>query len=492
MNTVINLNISCITDSMRLFRYSFKLLIMSLVVGSAEASKPNIVVILADDLGWGDVSCYNSDSKIKTPNIDALAASGLRFTDGHSNSAVCTPTRYGVLTGRYAWRSRLKKGVLNGYSPALIEPERMTIASGLKSAGYKTACIGKWHLGMNIAKAGNKWDHTKPIEGGPTALGFDYFMGISASLDMPPYALIENDRFVQQPTETFKAVRGQLPYTRGGVIAPEFKHVDYLPLVGEQSVGFIQQSAQNENPFFLYLPLPSPHKPVLPDENFKGKSGIGDYGDYVMETDWVIGQVVEQLKKSGVYENTLIVVTSDNASFAIPETYKVVQTGHQPNAHFRGQKTDIYEGGHRVPFIVSWPAKVKASTVSNQVVCTTDIMPTALSLAGVTVPKNAAEDGYDLLPLLLNEKLDGALREATVHHSISGMFSLRKGKWKLVVGRGSGGRTKVPKSDPALQLYDMQQDPTESKNLYLEHPEIVKELQGILLRYKESGRSVRF
>lgn len=458
----------------------------------AVDKQPNIVVILADDLGWGDVSCYNAESKIKTPNIDAIAADGLRFTDGHSNSAVCTPTRYGVLTGRYAWRSRLKRGVLNGYSPALIEPERVTIASGLKSAGYKTACIGKWHLGMNIAKTDNKWDYSKVIKGGPTALGFDYFMGISASLDMPPYALIENDRFVQQPTEKFKAIIEPLPYCRGGVIAPEFKHVDYLPLVGKQAVGFIQRSAQGELPFFLYLPLPSPHKPVLPDQSFKGKSGIGDYGDYVMETDWVIGQVVEQLKTSGVYENTLIVVTSDNASFAVPEKYQTVQSGHRPNAHFRGQKTDVYEGGHRVPFIVSWPKKIGKGGVSEQVVCTTDIMPTALRVAGVEIPKEAAEDGYDLLPLLLNQKQNGELREATVHHSGSGMFSLRKGKWKLIVGRGSGGRTKVPKSDPIIQLYDMQKDPTESDNLYLDRPEIVNDLEATLEKYKELGRSVRF
>lgn len=275
-------------------------------------------------------------------------------------------------------------------------------------------------------------------------------------------------------------------------VGVEFKHVDYLPLVGKQAVGFIQQSAKNKKPFFLYLPLPSPHKPVLPDESFKGKSGIGDYGDYVMETDWVIGQVVEQLKKSGVYDNTLIVLTSDNGSFAIPELYQVVQTGHRPNGHFRGQKTDIYEGGHRVPFIVSWPKKMGKGRMSEQVVCTTDIMPKALSVAGVKIPKNAAEDGYDLLPLLLNEKQAGSLREATVHHSVSGMFSLRKGKWKLIVGRGSGGRTKVPKLDPIIQLYDMQKDPTERTNLYLEHPEIGKELETTLKRYKEAGRSVKF
>ncbi|MFC4995343.1 sulfatase family protein [Rubritalea tangerina] len=462
-------------------------MLMMGMVGAEE--RPNIVVILADDLGWGDVKSNYAGSKIETPHMDGIAREGVRFVDAHSNSSVCTPTRYGVLTGRYAWRTRLKRGVLMGYSPALIEEGRETVASVLKDAGYRTACIGKWHLGMNIQKTDGKWDFGKEIERGPRSVGFDYFLGISASLDMAPYALIENERFIQNPTESFKAVNDPLAYRRGGAIAPEFKHEDYLPLVSDQAKRFISEASEGEQPFFLYLPLPSPHKPVLPSKGFRGKSGIGAYGDFVVETDWVIGQVVGQLKASGVYKDTLLIVTSDNASFAIPEKYGAVQSGHKPNAGFRGQKTDAYEGGHRVPFLCSWPARGVQGKVSDQVVCTTDIMPTALAAAGVELPKGAAEDGYNMLPEITGAESLAPIREATVHHSASGMFAIRKGKWKLICGRGSGGRTKVAKDAPKIQLYDMQTDPSESKNLYQEHPEIVKELESLLDRYKQQGYS---
>jgi arylsulfatase A len=453
-------------------------------------AKPNIVVILADDLGSGDVSCYYEKGKIKTPNIDALAADGMRFTDGHSNAAVCTPTRYGLMTGRYCWRSSLKRGVLNGYSPALIEEGRETVASVLKKGGYQTGCIGKWHLGMNIAKKGKDWDYDAPIKRGPTAVGFDSFIGITASLDMPPYALVKDDHFLQKPDGQFEAITKQLDYTRGGAISPQFKHVDYLPLVAEQAEEFIGAHAGKEQPFFLYLPLPSPHKPVVPSEQFKGSSGIGQYGDYVVETDWAVGRVMAALKNKGVVKDTLVIFTSDNASFAVPEVYEVIQKGHRANADFRGQKTDIYEGGHRVPFICRWPGNIKAGQVSDQVICTTDIMATALAAAGLSVPAGAAEDSVNFMPLLTGAHSGWALREATVHHAGGGMFAIRKGKWKLIFGKGSGGRTKVPKDDPNIQLYDMIADPGESKNLHAEKPGEVKELTELLERYRKDGRSV--
>ncbi|MGB0993558.1 MAG: sulfatase family protein [Akkermansiaceae bacterium] len=466
------------------------LLILEVSVPNLSAAeKPNIVFILADDLGVGDLGCYNKESKIPTPHLDSLAEKGMRFTDAHSNSSVCTPTRYGVLTGRYCWRSRLKRGVLNGYSKALIEEGRETVASLLKKQGYRTACIGKWHLGMNFTKKDGKWDYTKPIQRGPNTLGFDYFLGITASLDMPPYTLIKNDRVVSPPTERIKA-SSYPKYWRGGAIAKNFSHEDYLPMVGKQAVEFIsKQSAQN--PFFLYLPIPAPHKPVVPNKEFKGKSKANDYGDFVHEMDWVIGQVVQCLKQKGLFKNTLLIVTSDNASFAIPERYGVVQTGHAPNHIYKGQKTDAYEGGHRVPYICTWPEKIKPATVSKQVVCTTDLIATAAEVSGATLGKESGEDSYSLVPVLTGKQGAAPLREATIHHSASGMFAIRKGKWKLIVGRGSGGRTKIPKSDRnKIQLFDMELDVRETKNIHQDHPEVVKELTDLLEKYKKSGRSV--
>ena len=453
--------------------------------------KPNVVVILADDLGIGDLSCYYKGSKLSTPHIDSLAKDGVRFSDGHSNSAVCTPTRYGLLTGRYCWRTRLKRWVLMGYSPSLIATDRPTIASELKKAGYATACIGKWHLGMNFAKTGKKVDYSKPISNGPNSVGFDYFLGISASLDMAPYALIENNKMKQVPTENFKAVKHPLAYRRGGEIAKEFKHVDYLPQMAKQSAQWIKQQAQTQKPFFLYMPLPSPHKPVLPNKEFQGKSGIGAYGDYVLETDWAVGQVIAQLKQSGVYENTIIVFTSDNGSFATLEKYGAIQSGHKPNAELRGQKTDIYEGGHRVPFIMTWKNGYKAGLESNEVISTTDIMPTVMKSIGASIPQNAAEDGYDFTPLLQGKQTSSPVREATVHHSGAGVFAIRQNQWKLIIGKGSGGRTKVPANSPEIQLYNMMTDPSESSNLYDKHPEVVSRLKKLLKKYQDDGYSVK-
>lgn len=452
----------------------------------AGAEKPNIVLILADDLGYGDVSSYNAESKIKTPSIDALAADGISFTDGHSNSAVCTPTRYGALTGRYAWRTRLKRGVLMGYSKHLIAPTRATIASELKAAGYNTACIGKWHLGMDIAQKGKAWDYTQPIKNGPNSVGFDYFLGISASLDMPPYALIENDKFIQDPSEKHPGDKKQLTYLRPGPISPEFKHVDYLPGLAKQASAWIAEQAKSETPFFLYMPLPSPHKPVLPSAEFKGKSGIGDYGDYVVETDWAVGEVIKTLKETGVYDNTLVIFTSDNGSFAVPEIYKVTQSGHKVNGILRGQKTDAYEGGHRVPFIISWPkgyASNKGKT-SDQTISTVDLLATVINVIHSEQSKHA--DGVSF-HAHLSGNLDEAkaVKLATIHHSVSGVFAIRSGEWKLIESSGSGGRTRGSVKTKG-QLFDLKNDPSETTNLYKKHPEIVEKLGGMLAEIKKT------
>jgi len=463
--------------------------------------RPNIIFIMADDMGYGDLGCYNKKSKIPTPNMDRLAKEGVRFTDAHSPSAVCTPTRYGVLTGRYCWRSRLKRGVLGGYSPCLIDTRRMTVASLLKQHGYATACIGKWHLGLGTAK---RTDFSKPLVPGPNALGFDYFFGISASLDMPPYCYIENDRVVKQPTEMVEAGEaGKDGWWRKGAIAPGFKHVQVMPDLTKKAVAYIDKHAKSSrnSPFFMYFALPAPHCPIAPAPFVKGRSQAGGYGDYVVEVDWTVGEVMKALERNRIAENTLVMVTSDNGSpgrtkikrapYSIIEVY-----GHNPSGDLRGIKADIWDGGHREPFIARWPAKISAGTTSDELICLTDLLATCAAIVGTKLPGNAGEDSYNILPALLGRKTDIPIRQAVVHHSSIGMFAIRQGKWKLILGRGSGGFTKPnrvkPKpGEPKGQLYDLDKDPAESNNVWAEHPAIVQRLTNLLEKYKKQGHSRR-
>jgi arylsulfatase A len=461
--------------------------------------KPNIIFIMADDMGYGDLGCYNKNSKIPTPNIDALAADGIRFTDAHSPSAVCTPTRYGVLTGRYCWRSRLKQGVLNGYSPALIDTRRMTVAALLKQHGYATACIGKWHLGLGSEK---KADFSKPLVPGPNDLGFDYFYGIPASLDMPPYCYVENDHAVSEPTLTIDAGKSNEDgWWREGAISPGFKHVEVLPYLTKKAVAWIGDHARKawDKPLFLYFPLPAPHCPIAPADFVKGRSNAGGYGDYVVEVDWAVGQVVKALERNGLADNTLIIVTSDNGSPARTKInhapYSMMKIyGHYPNGELRGIKADIWDGGHREPFIARWPGKIPAGTVCNELICLTDLLATCAAIVGAELPDDAGEDSYNIMPALLGQERAGPIREAVVHHSGNGMFAIRQGKWKLELGLGSGGFS-VPRSikpkpgEPAGQLYNLGEDLAESRNLWNEHPEIVERLTNLLAKYKQQGYS---
>jgi len=455
-------------------------------------TRPNIIFILADDLGYGDVSCLNPDSRITTPNMDRLAAEGLRFTDAHSGSAVCTPTRYGVVTGRYCWRSALKKGVLWGYSPMLIEPGRMTVASLLKEHGYATSCFGKWHLGLgNEAKT----DYGKPLRPGPVDVGFDEFFGIPASLDMEPYLYVENDHPVEAPTEHIE--RSAHPrFWRAGPIAPGFRHVDVLPELTKRATRWMEDHAktQPQRPFFMYFPLTAPHTPVLPVPMAKDKSRAGEYGDFVWQVDWTIGQVMETLQRLGIDENTLIMVTSDNGPENITQAL-VPDYGHYSNYHFRGRKRDAWEGGHRVPFFARWPGRIKPGSVCEQTICLTDLMATCAEIVGASLPSDAAEDSYSILPALLGKTLDRPIREATVHHSANGEFAIRQGCWKLILCRGSGGNryttgpNAIQNDDPPGQLYDLSADVVERRNLYRERPEIVRRLTALMDRYKQQGRS---
>ena len=486
---------------------------------SADAPKPsvrpNIVYVLCDDLGYGDVKCLNADGKIATPHCDRLAAEGMIFTDAHSSSAVCTPTRYGILTGRYNWRSRLKNGVMGGMSPPLIEPGRLTVPAFLRAHGYHTAAVGKWHLGMNwplkpdaapfddkIEKGADGWrvDFSKPITGGPVSVGFDYFFGIAASLDMVPYTFIENDRVTALPTtdKAFPMMAGRTGgATRKGPAAADFEAVDVLPALTKKAVDIIGDraaAAREGKPFFLYLPLNAPHTPIAPGAEWQGRSGLNPYGDFVMQVDATLGAVLGALEKAGIADNTLVIFTSDNGCSPEAKFDELLAKGHNPSDRFRGTKADIFDGGHRIPFIVRWPARVKARQVSDQLICLTDLFATCAEILGEKLPDTAAEDSVSLLPAF-EGRATQPLREAVVHHSINGSFAIRQGNWKLELCADSGGwssprpGTPAAKNLPPVQLYDLAADIGETHNVQAGHPEVVARLRALLAKYAADGRS---
>ena len=488
----------------------------------SHSRHPNIVYIMADDMGYGDVGCFNPDSRIPTPNMDKLAAEGIRFTDAHSPSAVCTPTRYGVMTGRYCWRSRLKRGVLYSYEPPLIEQSRLTVASLLKQAGYSTACIGKWHLGLDFSsKAGEtidfdralpwpsliereveeKIDFTQPIKGGPLDLGFEYFYGTSGcATAQPPYGFIENDRFVEIPS--FYDAEPEFT-SRPGMTAPSWHHKNVDPIISKKAVEYIESQSASDEPFFIYLNPSSPHEPcvegVVP-EFARGKSGAGPRGDMVWLVDWLVGEVVDALDRAGKASETLIIVTSDNG--ALPgdrardgnrrSPYRMY--GHKSCGDWRGYKAHIWEGGHREPLIARWPGKIAPGSVSNQLCGLIDLLATCAAITGQEMPDGAAEDSCNLLPALLQPDLESIIREDAIHHSSLGVFSLRREDWKLILDTtGSGGWPPPPDKPPVPgspgQLYDMKNDPYEQDNLWGDRPKLVAELTELLGKYRDAGSS---
>ncbi|WP_289004221.1 sulfatase-like hydrolase/transferase [uncultured Parabacteroides sp.] len=462
-----------------------------------EQKKPNIVFIFADDMGYGDVSAFNENSKIQTTNIDRIANEGVAFTDAHSSSSVSTPSRYSLLTGRYNWRSDLKSGVLMGYNKALIAPDRRTIASVLRDQGYQTACIGKWHLGWdwnNIEAGKDSVDFSKPITNGPTTRGFDYFYGIIASLDMAPYVYVENDMPTALPDR--ETVNDGMKYWRKGPTASDFDHEQTLPNFINRAVDYIHDKSKDDKPFYLYLPLPAPHTPILPIKEYQGKSGLNPYGDFVLMVDDMVGKVMNALKEAGVDDNTILVFSTDNGCSPQAKFDELQEKGHYPSYIYRGHKADLFDGGHRIPCAVRWPAKIKPHTV-NQTVCLTDFFATFATIADYQLKDSEGEDSYNILPLLLNEKEGDVIREATVHHSINGDFTIRKGEWKLLLSPSSGGWSfPKPKKDdemiktlPSVQLYNMKTDPAEKNNVYAEHPEVVKELKDLMIKYVKEGRS---
>lgn len=467
----------------------------------ANAEKPNIVFILADDLGYGDIQALNPQGKIPTPHIDALAKNGMSFTNAHTTSSVCTPTRYSLLTGRYNWRTRLENGVLWGYSPHLIAENQVTVGNFLQSQDYATACIGKWHLGMDWTdKDGNivqnstpttpdGWniDYTKPITNGPAARGFDYFYGISASLDMFPFVYIENDRVQGIPTVEKK-------FYRLGPAHKDFEAVDVLPTLTAKAENYIDTQAKSEDPFFLYFPLTAPHTPIVPTKEWKGKSAINNYADFVMQVDHTVGQITAALKRNGLTENTLLIFTSDNGCSPEANFRELETHGHDPSHIFRGHKADIFEGGHRVPFVAQWPGHIEKQSTNTRPLCLSDLIATTADILNQPLPENAGVDSISFLPLL-TDKSAPAPREATVHHSINGAFAITKGKWKLALCPGSGGwsNPRPGRNDlshlPAIQLYNLENDIAETKNLADKHPEIVTELTTLLQSHVDQGRS---
>lgn len=478
-----------------------------LLVAARAATPPNIVYILTDDLGIGDVSCYNPKSAWPTPNIDRLAREGVRFTDAHAASSVCTPSRYALMTGRYSWRGSLKQGVLQGHSPTLIEPGRATVASFLREHGYATAMFGKWHLGLDWARTGpqpDAIDYTKPFAGGPIAHGFDRFFGISASLDMPPYVWLAQDHVTALPTATL-ADSPAPKLWRAGPRAPDFKLEDVQPRLTAEAIAYLAErgAARDKKPFFLYLPFAAPHTPILPTREFEGKTHATSYGDFVTQIDADLGAILAALEKHGLAPNTLVIFTSDNGFAPAADVPAHARVNHDPSGGYRGYKSDLFEGGHRIPFIARWPGVTRAGTTSNDLVGQLDLFATCGDLLGIKIPGTAAEDSISMLPILRGEKRSAATRTTLVNHSAEGRFAIREGRWKLLLWPGSGGWSpptpapsqwlKTEATDlatlPPLQLYDLTVDPTETKNLAAAHPEIVQRLGRLLRADLERGRS---
>ncbi len=482
-------------------RFLLLLSALACIASGWSAERPNIVFILADDMGYGDVQVLNPRSKIPTPNLDSLARDGMTFTDAHTPSSVCTPTRYALLTGRYAWRSRLKRGVLNGYSEPLLEPERTTVAELLKKQGYHTGVVGKWHLGLGFARNGDEIDYSKPVSDGPHTHGFDFSYIIPASLDFPPYVYIRNGKVVELPTETQPAQKFPA-FVRKGPRSPGFVMENVLDDLLEQSLDYIRRRARSGQPFFLYFALTAPHKPTLPHPRFRGRTELGPYGDFIVQVDWTVGEVLKLLRELGIEENTIVIYTSDNGSYMFrlddadaadhvsdPSIQAYRADHHTPNYVFRGTKADIWEAGHRVPFFVRWPGHVPAGARTGATICLTDFFATVAEITGAELPRDAAEDSFSLLALWQGTPWKRGA--PVIHHSARGMFAIRDGLWKLVAGNGSGGREK-PAGRPfarPYKLFDMSTDISERNDLIGKYPGVADRLETILDKIRNSGRS---
>jgi arylsulfatase A len=472
---------------------------------------PNIIYILTDDLGYGDVTAYNPQAKTSTPNIDRLAAQGMLFTDAHSTSSVCTPSRYSILTGRYCWRSRLSNGVLNGYGKALIGRDRPTVASLLKERGYSTAVIGKWHLGLDWTEINNRntgittsvkqqnildftlnmnpgiIDFSVPPANGPTRLGFDYSFILPASLDMEPYCYLSNDTLITPLTEYTPGNELNSGYTgafwRACLMAAGFDFNQVLPNITNEATDYIRKQSCKKKPFFLYFPMTAPHTPWLPSEQFSGKTGAGLYGAFVSMVDEMTGKILKVIEECGLEQNTIVIFTSDNGPYWHIDM--IEKYGHKAAGPFRGMKADVWEGGHRVPFIVRWPKHVSPGSKCNATTTLANLMATVADITGISQEKVTGEDTYSILPVLMGKASVVEDQKAVVHHSSLGLYAIRKGDWKLILGKGSGGFS-IPFDEKSIascipgQLYNLQQDSAEATNLYMVEKDRVAELQKLL------------
>lgn len=472
------------------------------LVMSAEgkiSKNPNIILILADDLGYGDISALNSSSKLHTENIDKIANSGVIFTDAHASASVSTPSRYSLLTGRYNWRSSLPSGVLNGFSKALIPKERRTLANILKDRGYRTGCIGKWHLGWNwnnIDAGTENVDYKRPITNGPISRGFDYFYGIAASLDMPPYVYVKNNTVTSLPDRVTQGTSMEnFGFWRKGVTSKDFNHEKVLPNLIEHAISYIHKQAIQKSPFFLYLPLPSPHTPILPSKEFQGKSHLNPYGDFVLMVDDMVGKILNAIKSNGIENNTIVIFCSDNGCSPVAHIPDLQSKGHYPSYIYRGHKADLFEGGHRLPCFISWPGKISPHTV-DQIICFTDFYRTLGALTGYYLKDDEGEDSYDLTPLLFNKK-GTVIRTSIVSQSIEGDIAIRNKNWKLLLTPTSGGwsfpdpdiDTSKLKTFSPIQLYNLDKDPEEKINVYQKHSRKINQLKNDLERIILKGRS---
>ena len=480
--------------------------------------KPNVVIIFADDMGYGDVSGLNPEARTFTPHIDNLAQKGIVFTNAHASASVCTPSRYGLLSGRYAWRSESGGAVGGGFGKPVIEDGRKTLASLFRNDGYTTACIGKWHLGLNWqtkddadrviydSKTGfSNVDYTQRVTNGPSDYGFDYSFIHPASLDMPPYVFLRNHLTIdpdvvltsdiypdelddteyawdKKHTSEHDVYWGKGVWWRRGEISRTFRVENCLTEILEDGISFIENHASEKpsEPFFMYLPLTGPHTPWVPTGRFKGKSSVGTYGDFILNIDHVVGQISETLRRLGIDDNTIIIFSSDNGAYW-PQSEIDLQN-HDSNRGTRGQKGDVWDGGHRIPLIISWPSAIKDQLVYDHLVSLTDLFATFAGLTGQKIQEGSGEDSFSFLHVLHGDT-SKITRRSMVHQSSGGMFSIRKEEgWKLIDGLGSGGFTAPQKMDPVLggptgQLYQTKSDRLESANLFLQYPDIVEKLQ---------------
>lgn len=464
-------------------------LLLLMAAPTCAESRPNVVIILVDDMGYGDVGCFNPNSKIATPHIDSLAQSGMRFTDAHASGPLCHVSRYGLMTGRHPFRTKFP-----WQKHAVIEPNRMTIASMMASQGYRTAMVGKWHLGFEE----NGYD--KPLPGGPVDVGFASYFGIRASTDIPPYFYIRGDRAVDPPTSRIEArntdgwspIQGE--FWRAGGIAPDMKLKDVLPKFTDEAISVIdkQSAGSGGKPLMMYLAYPAPHTPWLPSPEFAGKSNAGMYGDFATMVDHEIGRVLDALDDANMSESTLVVFTSDNGPVWYEDDVK--RLGHDSSGGLRGMKADAWEAGHRMPFIVRWPSVVRAGTSTDQTVCFTDLMATFASMVGYRLPGDAAPDSFSFLDVLHGTQPDDKPVRPHLVIQSGGLMSVRSGNWKLINGLGSGGFSKPRKvkpepGGPTMQLYDLDTDRGETTNLFAKHPKKVQELIDVLDSVKSNRRT---